>query len=167
MCEEHSLHLIGEKKSQLMQCIWCGYVSSSKFTGTKDENKEYQKLTDDMKRWSKEALNRIWIPSLFTLPDGMIYPENDENEVMKWKLAELIEIPENEQKNYPIGDQTNKFYDKRYQTEKPKVYDNFYEVISVVNEKAKEKAKPDALVYNKALNATVGEKLPKLKKTNG
>ena len=62
LCEEHSLHMIGEKESQLMQCIWCGYVSSSKFIGTRDENEEYKKLTDDMKEWSKEALNRIWIP---------------------------------------------------------------------------------------------------------
>ena len=59
LCEEHSLHLIGEKESQLMQCIWCGYVSSPKFTGIKDENEEYQKLTDDMKGCSKEAINRI------------------------------------------------------------------------------------------------------------
>ena len=140
LCEEHSLHMIGEKESQLMQCIWCGYVSSPKFVGKREDNEEYQKLTDDMKGWSKEALNRIWIPSLFTLPDGMIYPEN-ENGVMKWKLAELIDIPEEERKNYPVGDGTDKLYDKRYQTEKPKVYDYFYEVMLVVNEKAKNKVK--------------------------
>ena len=153
LCEEHSLHLIGEKESQLMQCIWCGYVSSPKFIGTRDENEEYQKLTDDMKTWSKEALGRIWIPSMFTLPDGMIYPENEGSE-MKWKLAELVDIPEEEQKNYPVGNGTDKFYDKRYQTEKPKVYDNFYEVMSVINERAKNKAEEE--------NKPVKIKLPKL-----
>ena len=153
LCEEHSLHLIGEKESQLMQCIWCGYVSSHKFAGTKDENKEYQKLTDDMKAWSKEALGRIWIPSMFTLPDGMIYPENEGSE-MKWKLAELVDIPEEEQKNYPVGNGTDKFYDKRYQTDKPKVYSYFYEVMSVVNERAKNKAEEE--------NKPVKIKLPKL-----
>ena len=45
-----------------MQCIWCGYVSSPKFIGKKEDNEEYKKLTDDMKNWSKEALGRIWIP---------------------------------------------------------------------------------------------------------
>ena len=98
LCEEHSLHVIGEGEAQIMQCIWCGYVSSPKFKGTKEENKEYAKLSDEMKGWAKEAIGRIWIPSLFTLPDGMIYPENENGE-MKWRLAELIEIPENEQKN--------------------------------------------------------------------
>jgi len=157
LCEEHSLHMIGEKESQLMQCIWCGYVSSPKFVGKSESNEEYQKLTDDMKGWSKEALERIWIPSLFTLPDGMIYPENENGE-MKWKFAELIEIPEDEQKNYPVEGQTNKFYDKRYQTEKPKAYDYFYEVMSVVNERAKDKVKME--------NETVKIKLPKLKNAN-
>ena len=156
LCEEHSLHTIGEKESQLMQCIWCGYVSSPKFVGKIEDNEEYQKLTDDMKGWSKEALNRIWIPSLFTLPDGMIYPEN-ENDEMKWKLAELVRIPKDEQKNYPVEGQTDKFYDKRYQTEKPKKYDNFYEVMEVVNQKAKNKVKME--------NESVKIKLPKLKKS--
>ena len=74
---------------------------------------------------------------------------------MKWKLAELVRIPKDEQKNYPVEGQTDKFYDKRYQTEKPKVYDYFYEVMSVVNEKAKNKVKME--------NERVKIKLPKLK----
>lgn len=140
LCEERSLHVIGKNEAQILQCVWCGYVSSSKFKGTKEENEEYKKLTDEMKSWAKEAIGRVWIPSLFTLPDGMIYPEN-ENGKMKWRFAELIEIPKDEQKNYPVEGQTDKFYDKRYQTEKPKKYDNFYEVMSVVNERAKNKTK--------------------------
>ena len=156
LCEEHSLHLIGEGEAQLMQCIWCGYVSSSKFKGTKENNEEYKKLTEEMRNWSKEALGRIWIPSLFTLPDGMIYPADEDGE-MKWRLAELIEIPEEEQKNYPVQNQTDKFYDKRYQTEKPKKYDNFYEVMAVVNKKAKNEVKME--------NEPTKIKLPKLKKT--
>ena len=157
LCEEHSLHLIGEDEAQLMQCIWCGYVSSSKFKGTKEENEEYKKLTEEMQGWAKEALDRIWIPSLFTLPDGMIYPENEDGE-MRWRLAELVEIPEEEQKNYPVEGQTDKFYDKRYQTEKPKKYDNFYEVMEVVNQKAKNKVKMEEQPKS------IDIKLPQLKK---
>ena len=156
ICEEHSLHIIGEEENQLMQCIWCGYVSSPKFIGTRDENEEYKKLTDDMKGWSKEALNRIWIPSMFTLPDGMIYPENEGGK-MKWKLAEMVDIPKEEKKDYPIEGQPDKFYDSRYNTEESVIYDHFYEVMSVVNEKAKNKAKME--------NEPVKIKLPELKKS--
>ena len=155
LCEEHSLHVVGEEESQVMQCINCGYVSSTKFIGNKETNEEYKKLTDEMKGWAKEALGRIWIPSLFTLPDGMIYPE-DENGEMKWRLAELVEIPEDEQKNYPVEGQTDKFYEKRYNVEKPKKYDYFYEVMSLVNQKAKDKS---------AMGVETKEvKLPKLSK---
>ena len=156
LCDEHSLHLMGDgdDDNQLMQCIWCGYVSSPKFIGKKEDNEEYNKLTDDMKNWSKEALGRIWIPSIFTLPDGMIYPDND-GKVMKWKLAEMKSIPIKERKNYPVEGQENKFYEKKYDTDNPIVYDNFYEVMSVVNERAKNKVKME--------NETVKIKLPKLK----
>ena len=96
LCEERALHMIGEGDIQMMQCIACGYVSSPKFKGKKDNNEEYNKLTDDMKNWSKEALNRIWIPSIFTLPDCLIYPDDVNNE-MKWKLANMVNIPKEEQ----------------------------------------------------------------------
>ena len=73
----------------------------------------------------------------------------------------LVEILEKDQKNYPIEGQTDKFYDKRYNTEKPIVYDYFYEVMSVINERAKNNAK-------KEWESKVGIKLPKMSKvTNG
>ena len=155
LCEEHSLHLIpgSGDEIQLMQCIWCGYVSSGKFNGTKKENKEYQKLTDDMKGWSKEALNRIWIPSMFTLPDGMIYPENEDGE-MKWKLAEMVDIPETERNNYP--DEHGGQYNQRYDTDNQKIFDIFLEAMSEMNEKAKQNSISESKI-----------KLPKLKRMDG
>ena len=154
LCEEHGLHLLGEGDDQIMQCIWCGYVSSPKFVGKREDNEEYKKLTDDMKDWSKEALDRIWIPSIFTLPDGLIYPDND-GDIMKWKLAEMKSIPTKEQKDYPIEGQKDKFYNKKYDTDNPVVYDNFYEVMSKVNEMAKNKVKKNE-------SKEVKIKLPKL-----
>ena len=136
LCEEHSLHVIGIEKQKMQQCIACGYVNSSKFKGTRDNNKEYDKLTDDMKGWSKEVLGSIWIPSIFTLPDSLIYPDNVNGE-MKWKLAEMVDIPEEEQKDYPI--EGGGFYDRMYDVDNAKIYDNFYEVMSLVNEKSKNK----------------------------
>jgi len=141
LCEQHSLHLAGNSDTQIMQCIWCGYVSSPKFIGLKKDNEEYQKLTEDMKKWSKEFNGRIWIPSMFTLPDGMIYPE-DVDGIMKWKLAKMKPIPEEEQKDYPIDGRENEFYTKKYDTDNTFIYDNFYEVISKVYEAAKEKNNP-------------------------
>ena len=138
LCEKHSLHVIGEGEHILQQCIWCGYVSSEKYKGTKKDNKEFDNLTDEMKSWAQEVDGRIWIPSMFTLPDGLIYP-TDVDGVMKWNLANMIDIPEDEQKNYPVEGQEGLYHSIMYDTDNATVYENFYEAMGEVNERAKKK----------------------------
>ena len=139
LCGEHSLHVAGTEEAQVMQCINCGYTTTTKFNGTKETNEEYQKLTDDMKKWSKEENNCIWIPSIITLPIGMLYPI-DEGEEMKWSFAPMVEISDEEQKNYPNGD--GGFYQKRIDTENNNVYDNFIEGMMYINQQIKQKSEP-------------------------
>ena len=136
LCEERALHIIGEKENKLQQCINCGYVTSERYKGTKKDNEEFNKLTDEMKEWSKEANGRIWIPSIFTLPDGLVYPSNNEDK-MQWNLAEMKDIPEKEQKDYPIPEQDGKFYERKYDTDNPIVYEYFYEAMQEVSKRAK------------------------------
>ena len=63
LCEEKALHVAGTEKAQVMQCINCGYTTSTKFTGTKETNEEFKKLGEDMKNWAIEENGKIWIPS--------------------------------------------------------------------------------------------------------
>ena len=135
LCEEHSLHVVGEGDAQINQCINCGYVSSPKYVGTKETNEEYQKLTDDMKKWAVEKTGRIWIPTMMTLPTAMLYPFDDENGVMKWGYAPIIDILEEDRKNYPKPN--GGYYDKTYDIENPIVYDTFLKAMSFINENAK------------------------------
>ena len=79
----------------------------------KEDNKIWIQLTDDMKKWSVEALDNIWIPTIMTLPDFMLYPFDDEEGKMKWGLADMIDIPEEDRKNYPIEGQEGKFYERK------------------------------------------------------
>tara|TARA_R110001583_G_scaffold21265_1_gene80732 strand:+ start:1094 stop:1597 length:504 start_codon:yes stop_codon:yes gene_type:complete len=123
LCEEHGLHTFGEEESQIAQCISCGYVTSTKFVGDKEINSDYQKLTDDMKSWAQEANNSIWIPTIITLPNGMLYPENNEEGMMVWKLAFMVDIPEDERENYP--DPSGGFYERRIDTDNAKIYRKF------------------------------------------
>ena len=125
LCEEHSLHVIGSDDDQVLQCINCGYVSSPKFIGTKEDNDEYKKLQPDMKNWSKEALERIWIPTIMTLPTGLIYPFDDEDGNMKWGYAKMVKISEEERHKYPIEGQPNKFYEQRYDMDEAGIFDEF------------------------------------------
>ena len=155
LCSEHELHVIKDGAgSNLMQCLSCGYATTDKFrivTQELEENEEYNKLTQEMKNWSKVKNNMIWIPGIMTLPNCMIYPIGDDLD-MKWALAWLIDIPEDEQKNYPDGN--NGFYKQRYDNENIKVFNKFSEcIIELEKMTIREKTK-------KAIKLT----LPKLNK---
>ena len=154
LCEARSLHVLGEDETEMMQCINCGYVSTNKFVGKKEDNEEYKKLSGEMKDWSIEKDNRIWIPSIMTLPFGMIYPFNEDNK-LKWGYAKMIKIAEENRKNYPIPGIENQFYESMYDTENVEIFDSFLLAMAQANEDAKKfNIEPKKI------------KLPKLKKVN-
>tara|TARA_B100001094_G_scaffold6188_1_gene5511 strand:+ start:1002 stop:1448 length:447 start_codon:yes stop_codon:yes gene_type:complete len=131
LCGEKSLHIAGKEDAQVMQCINCGYVTSTKYIGNKETNEEFQKLGEDMKNWAVEKNGKIWIPSVIALPIGMLYPINIKGK-MKWAFAPMVEIPEDERKDFPNGQ--GGFYDKKVDTDNGKLYDEFINGISLVNE---------------------------------
>jgi len=151
LCEERALHVAGVEEAQVMQCINCGYTTTTKFTGTKETNEEFQKLGEDMKNWAVEKNGKIWIPSIITLPIGMLYPINKKvvdgigevgdsvKKELKWALAPMVEIPEKDRKNFP--NEQGGFYDKKIDTDSAVVYDLFLEGMTKVNEMLKEKSK--------------------------
>ena len=136
LCEEKALHVAGTEEAQVMQCINCGYTTTSKLIGTKETNEEFQKLSEDMKNWTVEKNSHIWIPSIITLPIGMLYPINTEGS-MKWAFAPMVEISEKEKRNFP--NPNGGYYEKRIDTDNPIVYDEFVSGISYVNELLKER----------------------------
>ena len=136
LCEEQSLHIIGDEGTmQTQQCINCGYATSDKFVGTKEDNEMYKTLPEEMQSWSKEVNGRVWIPSMITLPFGTLYPINIDGE-MKWAFAEMVDISEEEQKDYPVENGEG-FYKQKYDTDNQKVYDIFLDAMAEMNEKAK------------------------------
>ena len=160
LCEEHSLHVLGDEGTmETQQCINCGYATSTNFMGTKEDNETYKTLPEEMQSWSVEANGRIWIPSMITLPFGTLYPINIDNMVnhkkeMKWAFAGMVDIPEEEQKNYP--DERGGFYKQQYDTGNQKIFDIFLEAMSEMNEKARQDSIPESKI-----------KLPNLKRIDG
>ena len=155
LCEERALHIAGTEEAQVMQCINCGYTTSTKYTGTKEKNEEFKKLGEDMKTWAVEKNGKIWIPSVIALPVGMLYPVGKNQvdgigevgdtsiPVMKWGFAPMVEIPEEERKKYPNPNVPGKFYDKKVDIENTVVYDTFLEGMSSLNELLKKQSKVD------------------------
>ena len=140
LCEERALHVAGTEDAKVMQCINCGYTTTTKFKGIKADNEEFQKLGEDMKNWAKEQNGHVWIPSIITLPIGMLYPIDKDNK-MKWSFAPMVEIPEEERKKYPNPNAPGKFYDKKIDIDNAVIYDFFIEGMTKVNEMLKEKSK--------------------------
>ena len=134
LCKEHSLHVIEEDGIGTQQCINCGYATTSNFIGTKEDNETFKTLPEEMQSWSKEANDRIWIPTMFTLPFGTLYPVNIGGE-MKWGFAEMVDIPEEEQKNYP--DESGGYFKQKYDTDNQKIYDVFLDAMVEMNKRAK------------------------------
>ena len=131
LCGEKALHVAGTEDAQVMQCINCGYTTSTKFRGIKETNEEFQKLGKDMKNWAKEENGYIWIPSIITLPVGMLYPVNIEKE-MKWAFAPMVEIPEEDRKNFP--NTQGGFYERKIDTDNSVLYDSFINGMTYINE---------------------------------
>ena len=135
LCEEKALHIAGTEEAQVMQCINCGYTTSTKFTGTKETNEEFKKLGKDMKNWAIEENGKIWIPSIITLPIGMLYPINVKKE-LKWAFASMVEIPEDERKDFP--NEQGGFYERKIDTDNSVVYNLFLEGMTYINELLKQ-----------------------------
>ncbi len=146
LCEQHSLHINGEGDNKLQQCISCGYVTSEQYVGKKHENEKFKQLSPEMQQWSVEKNDRIWIPSMVTLPIGMIYPENkpleelseevvkgdtDNDFELQWSFAPMVDIPKDEQKNFP--NEQGGFYQKRIDIETKKIFTTFLEAMIFVN----------------------------------
>jgi|TARA_Y100000361_G_scaffold185_1_gene157 hypothetical protein len=142
LCGEKALHVAGTEEAQVMQCINCGYTTSTKFTGDKDTNEEFQKLGEDMKNWAVEKNGKIWIPSIMALPVGMLYPVNIKKE-MKWAFAPMVEIPKEERKNFPNPSVPGKFYDKKVDTDNAVIYNLFIEGMSQLNDLLKQRVSSD------------------------
>ena len=137
LCGEKALHVAGTEDAQVMQCINCGYTTSTKFRGIKADNEEFQKLGEDMKNWAIEKNGKIWIPSIITLPIGMLYPVNVK-EKLKWAFAPMVEISEEEKENFP--NEQGGFYERKIDTDNAILYDLFIEGMTKVNELLKQKA---------------------------
>ena len=145
LCSQHELHVVeNENEGSMSQCMHCGYATSDKFRGAHGEVPEFDKLTPDMQYWAKHnklfteegTLESYWIPAIMTLPNAMIFPVGERGYLMKWALAKMVDIPKDEQKDYPI--EGGGFYAQRYDTDNQQVFDEFHEAITAFESSIKQ-----------------------------
>ena len=99
-----------QEKFKSYMCFNCGFMSNSIYTEDNlDKVENTSQLVNDLKFLDEER-KIYWYPSVVNMgPKGIIFPEgNVEN--WSWKYAEVVEVPKEEQEQYPIPGKDGEYY---------------------------------------------------------
>lgn len=126
LCGKKSLHInkLEGTDHNVRQCINCGYSTNSNLKGTMEENESFKGFSDFIKKFAKEDAGHIWYPSMINLPIGSLYPIEEDNQ-LKWALVKMIDIPKEDQKNYPDEMNPGKFLSKTLDYDNQEVFDEY------------------------------------------
>ena len=108
-------------------CMTSGYTSTSLFIkGSETCKKALEQsppLVVELQKYDPER-NLIWLPVVLNMGKmGIIFPEG-KKEKWYWRFASMIEIKKEDQKNYPVPGETDKFYEHRLDVENALTYDS-------------------------------------------
>jgi len=124
-------------------CMTTGFMSTSNFkVGSEPLETELNKSPELVRALQQYDSERdiVWIPTILNFPEkGMIYPEGN-IEGWKWCYASVIQISEEEQKNYPIPNKEGEYFTSKLDVENSQKFDNnkFHEACIAMGLKKKE-----------------------------
>ena len=111
VCGENTALEESESNIISWMCVNCGYAS----------NTLYKK--------NSITFRIYWILTVINMPSrGLIFPEGSKSQII-WTYIPIVDIPEDEQKNYPITNQNNKFYKQKLDPTKSKKFTRFYDAL--------------------------------------
>ena len=114
-----------QEKFKSYMCFNCGFMSSSYYK--KDTVKEAEgmvKLVDELKTFD-EARQIWWYPSVLNMgPKGIIFPEGNLSNWV-WRYAKVVEVPKEEQEQYPIPGKDGEFYTEKLDVENAQSYGQY------------------------------------------
>ena len=107
-------------------CFNCGFMSNTNFTNENLDKVESNtsKLVGELK-WLDEERKIWWYPAVVNMgPKGVIYPEGN-TESWVWRYAKVVDVSEEEQKQYPIPDKDGEFYTTKLDVENAETYGQY------------------------------------------
>ena len=114
-----------QEKFKSYMCFNCGFMSSSYYK--KDTVKEVEgmvKLVDELKVFDEER-QIWWYPSVLNMgPKGIIFPEGNLSNWV-WRYAKVVEVPKEEQEQYPIPGKDGEFYTEKLDVENAQSYGQY------------------------------------------
>ena len=114
-----------QEKFKSYMCFNCGFMSSSYYKkDTVEEVEGTVRLVDDLKFFDEER-EIYWYPSVLNMGQkGIIFPEGNVKQ-WTWKYARVVEIPEEEQKQYPVPDKEGEFYKEKLDVENAETFGQY------------------------------------------
>lgn len=106
-------------------CFNCGFMSNTIYT---DDNlnqiENSSKLVNELKSFDEER-KIYWYPSVVNMGQkGIIFPEGSPDNWI-WKYAEVIPIKEEEQLDYPIPGEEDKYYTEKLDIDNAKTFGQY------------------------------------------
>jgi hypothetical protein len=114
-----------QEKFNSYMCFNCGFMSNSVYTDDNlDKIENSSKLVNELKFYD-EGRKIYWYPSVVNMGQkGIIFPEGSPDNWI-WKYAEVVPIKEEEQLDYPIPGEDDKYYTEKLDVEGAKTYGQY------------------------------------------
>jgi|TARA_R110000822_G_scaffold15858_1_gene54372 hypothetical protein len=114
-----------QEKFNSYMCFNCGFMSNSVYT---DDNlnqiENSSKLVNELKSFDEER-KIYWYPSVVNMgAKGIIFPEGSPESWM-WKYAEVVQIEQEEQLDYPIPGEEDKYYTEKLDIDNAKTFGQY------------------------------------------
>ena len=114
-----------QEKFKSYMCFNCGFMSSSHYTKENaDKVENTSQLVNDLKFFDEERKIH-WFPSVVNMgPKGIIFPEGNV-EHWVWKYAKVVEVSEEELKDYPIPGKEGEFYTEKLDIDNAQIFGQY------------------------------------------
>ena len=114
-----------QEKFNSYMCFNCGFMSNSLYTEENlDKVENTSKLVNELKYLDDER-KIYWYPSVVNMGKlGIIFPEGNV-EHWVWKYAKVVEVPEEELKDYPIPDKEGEFYTEKLDIDNAQIFGQY------------------------------------------
>lgn len=109
-------------------CISCGYTTNTRMKKNCKELLMSPITIQNLKHWDKTR-KLYWILTVINMPTrGILFPEEHGKQII-WNYVPMVEIPESEQKDYPIPNQDG-YYKKKLDSDQSKKFTRFSDALT-------------------------------------
>jgi Zn ribbon nucleic-acid-binding protein len=117
VCKQIECYVEAESGIDSYLCVGCGYTTTSKHVHNSIDLRQWEQVTAEIIKASKFVdtnTNLVWYPSVLNFPSkGLIFPDGTNESNWKWRMAPVVQIPEEERTKYPVPGKKDEYYSSR------------------------------------------------------